>query len=114
MFVYPPTFVNKVQGRADRKLITQINKTIFFAFPNVDLERGDKGRQIARYLDKLSLVFLPSQTSIIFSPFKTESHNCENGSVDDSFSDNYLGVTSKLSKRPWILNPDLIELQGHG
>ena len=46
------TLVNRAQGKADRKLIIHINRIIFFAFPMEDLERGDKGRQMARYLKR--------------------------------------------------------------
>ena len=44
------TLVNKAQGKADKKLIIHINRIIFFAFPIVERESGDKGRQIAKYL----------------------------------------------------------------
>ena len=37
---------------ADRKLTNQIKPTTFLAFPVEDLERGDMGRQMARYLQK--------------------------------------------------------------
>ena len=35
---------------ADRKLTNQIIPIIFRALPGEDLERGDMGRQMARYL----------------------------------------------------------------
>ena len=43
--------MNIDQGRADTKLTTQIRRTIFLAFPIEDLARGDRGLQMARYLN---------------------------------------------------------------
>jgi hypothetical protein len=42
--------VKKAQGMADRKLTNQIIAITFLALPVEDLERGDMGRQMARYL----------------------------------------------------------------
>ena len=44
--------VKKAQGMADRKLTNQITPITFLALPVEDLERGDMGRQIARYLHR--------------------------------------------------------------
>ena len=44
--------VKKAQGEAERRLIIQIIAITFFAFPVEDLESGDNGRQMARYLHR--------------------------------------------------------------
>ena len=43
--------MNIDQGRADTRLTTQMRRTIFLASPTEDLARGDRGLQIARYLE---------------------------------------------------------------
>ena len=44
--------MKKAQGEAERMLINQIIPITFFALPVDDLESGDNGRQMARYLGK--------------------------------------------------------------
>ena len=46
------TLVNIAQGRAEMKLIIQINRIIFRASPIVDRAIGDRGLQMAIYLKK--------------------------------------------------------------
>ena len=50
------TFVNIAQGKAEMKLIIQINRIIFRASPIEDRAIGDRGLQIAMYL-KIYLTF---------------------------------------------------------
>ena len=46
-------------------------------------------------------------------PLEAESHNSEDGGADDGLGDHHLGITSQISQSPGILNPYLIELEGH-
>ena len=52
--------VKTAQGRAERKLTTQMRRMIFLAFPMEDRAREDRVLQMARYL-KVSFFSLPSQ-----------------------------------------------------
>ena len=88
---------------ADRKLTNQIIPIIFCAFPVEDLERGDIGRQMARYLRKRMV----EGNNL---PLTGETNNGKNGSISDGLNDHYLGVAGKLSKDPRVLVPHQVEL----
>ena len=42
--------MNKAQGEADKKLMAQIFKIVFLAFPGEEMARDEKGRHMAKYL----------------------------------------------------------------
>ena len=45
------TLVNIAQGVAETQLTNQMRRMILLAFPMEERERGERGRQIARYLN---------------------------------------------------------------
>ena len=63
-----PTLVNIAQGVAETQLTNQIRRRILLAFPIEDRDRGESGRQIARYLQTPTTIFtrIPNKGLLFF------------------------------------------------
>lgn len=49
----------------------------------------------------------------IVLPLKAESHNCEDGGVDNGLHEDDLCITRQVPQGPGILNPNRVKLQRH-
>ena len=49
------TWVYWAQGAADTKLMSQIFRMVFLAWPGLDLASGERGWHIARYLENIGI-----------------------------------------------------------